>query len=194
MAYCDVLCISNNLHCWVRECSNVGYFGNDISQQFGSFLCFSSSFCSIMARYGDVSVIDSNLDHPRWHVLMGILYMIMSMVVLVTAISAVISSTGNPLDRINDWAMDYFVRSVEKEKFLYQLIHRSYIVKISIIAIQFLGLNLIGVLLARIFVSLSEEETEQWTWMTTFYWAIQTTTTIGVRLNGMDNRRSCYWR
>lgn len=147
-----------------------------------------------MARYGDVSVIDSNLDHPRWHVLMGILYMIMSMVVLVTAISAVISSTGNPLDRINDWAMDYFVRSVEKEKFLYQLIHRSYIVKISIIAIQFLGLNLIGVLLARIFVSLSEEETEQWTWMTTFYWAIQTTTTIGVRLNGMDNRRSCYWR
>jgi hypothetical protein len=111
---------------------------------------------------------------------MGILYMILSMAVLVTAISAVVSSTGNPLDRLHDWAMDYFVRSVDKEKFLYQLIHRTYVVKFSIIAVEFLALNLIGVLLARIFVRLSEEETQQWTWMTTFYWSVQTTTTIGV--------------
>ena len=106
--------------------------------------------------------------------------MILSMVVLVTAISAVVSSTGNPLDKMHDWAMDYFVRSVDKEKFLYELIRRCYFVKIFIIAVEFLALNLIGVLLARIFIRLSAEENEQWTWMTTFYWAVQTTTTIGV--------------
>lgn len=139
------------------------------------------SLSFITSRYGDVSVIDPNLDQPRWHVLLGILYMILSMGVLVTAISAVVSSTGNPLDRMHDWAMDYFVRSVDKEKFLYQLIHRTYLVKFFIIAVEFFALNLTGVLFARIFVSLSEEETQQWTWMTTCYWAIQTTTTIGVR-------------
>jgi hypothetical protein len=105
--------------------------------------------------------------------------MVLSVVVLVTSIS--VSSSGNPLDKLHDWAMDNFVRNVEKEKFLYQLVRRSYIVKISLIAASFLVLNVMGVLLARIFVRLSEEESEQWTWMTTCYWAVQTTTTIGVR-------------
>lgn len=83
---------------------------------------------------------------------------------------------------MHDWAMDYFVRRAEKQKLLYQLVQRSYLVKIVLISAEFLALNLIGVLLARIFVRLSEEEREQWSWMTTFYWAIQTTTTVGVSL------------
>ncbi|GAX13327.1 hypothetical protein FisN_17Hh268 [Fistulifera solaris] len=166
--------------CWIvddeKVCPNIperGPYAGWLTAMY-----FASATLSTVG-YGDVSVIDANLEQPRWHVLMGILYMILSMAVLVTAISAVVSSTGNPLDRMHDWAMDHFVRSVDKEKFLYQLIHRTYMVKFSIIAVEFLALNLIGVLLARIFVRLSEEETQQWTWMTTFYWAVQTTTTIG---------------
>ena len=104
--------------------------------------------------------------------------MILGVVVLVTTVS--VSYPGNPLDKMHNWAMKRFVRSVEKEKFLSQLVRRTYFLKFSIIAGEFLGLNLLGVFLARIFVRLSGEETQQWTWMTTFYWAVQTTTTIGV--------------
>jgi hypothetical protein len=42
-----------------------------------------------------------------------------------------------------------------------------------------MALNFFGLLVARAFVNRSEGEGEDWNWMTTFYWAVQTTTTIG---------------
>ena len=62
---------------------------------------------------------------------------------------------------------------------LYKKVRRMILLRVTELIIYFLGLNLIGILVARFFVTYSEVEGQQWNWMTTIYWAIQTTTTIG---------------
>ena len=123
------------------------------------------------------------METPRWRVFIGILFMIVSCIVLVTAVSAAMGSAGNPLDPLQDMLIQAFGGATSsKDKFLYQRIRRVRFVKLSIIAIEFFVLNLLGVFVARLFIRESDVEDEQWTWMMTLYWSVQTTTTIGVRI------------
>jgi len=127
--------------------------------------------------YGDVSVFGGDEEPPRWRVFIGIVYMILCMVFLVTTFASVTGMSGNPLDSLQDWGMQQF--GLEKNAFLYQRVRRVTFIKLGIIFFEFFLLNLVGIFVARIFVLGSDNDDEQWTWMTTFYWSVQTTTTIG---------------
>lgn len=123
--------------------------------------------------YGDVSVEKDD----RWHVFIGILYMIVSMVVLVTAFSAATDHAYSPFTYVQEKILASVL--AEPGSLLHHKLRRAFGVKISAIIVQFLILNMLGVFVARAFVNQSNIEKEQWTWMTTLYWSVQTTTTIG---------------
>ena len=65
---------------------------------------------------------------------------------------------------------------------LYVKVRRMVFLRTMELLLWFVLLNFVGVVAARLFVRASDIEDEQWTWMTTVYWAIQTTTTIGTFL------------
>ena len=60
-------------------------------------------------------------------------------------------------------------------KYQMQTMRRIRVVELTY---YFVLLNTIGMLFARFIFAVGEEEVD-WSWMTTFYWAVQTTTTIG---------------
>jgi hypothetical protein len=153
-------------------------------------LYFASATLSTVG-YGDVSIIGGN-DTPRWRVFIGILYMCISVVVLVTAFSAAVeASATSPIDVIQDKIMNAVGGQLRKGELLYKRIRRVYALKLSIILAQFFALNLLGIFVARAFVNASDVEEEKWSWMTTFYWSVQTTTTIGVRAYNNNKSQPC---
>ena len=66
-----------------------------------------------------------------------------------------------------------------KGQLLYQQIRRVKFVLIFEVILQFTLLNLLGVFVSRYFANHTDIESQQWNWMTSLYWAVQTTTTIG---------------
>ena len=62
---------------------------------------------------------------------------------------------------------------------LYKRVRMVAYLRMLELTIWFVLLNLLGMFVARGFIRNSDIDGEQWDWMTTFYWAIQTTTTIG---------------
>jgi hypothetical protein len=124
--------------------------------------------------YGDVTV---QKDTPGY-VFVGVAYMIVALLVAVTAFSAAAENAFSALGNVNEKICSYFLGDHLEGKLLHQQMRRIKIVKITEIGFQFVLLNVIGFLLARFFVGDYVAEPE-WTWMTTFYWAVQTTTTIG---------------
>ena len=135
--------------------------------------------------YGDVSV---DLD-ARWHVLLGVLYMIIALVVVVLAFSAAADEAFSGFASINERAVSFFTGNLLEGKLLHQQIRRVATVKLFEIIFQFTLLNLIGLFAARLFIRFSGDEEAQWTWMTTFYWAVQTTTTIGKQTSALARLR-----
>ena len=69
--------------------------------------------------------------------------------------------------------------SAKKDQPLYKQIRRLVALRIVELTSYFVVLNAVGVFVARAFVNRSTNPDEQWDWMTTIYWAVQTTTTIG---------------
>ena len=62
---------------------------------------------------------------------------------------------------------------------LYKQVRRLVALRVVELLFYFVTLNAIGVFAARGFVHFSDVPEQQWNWMTTIYWAVQTTTTIG---------------
>ena len=113
--------------------------------------------------------------------------------ILGAAVAAFAAAAGNAFSFSDQW--DERVVEMFFNKFFHKQIAeadfrtrvaRAKTVKLLGIIVQFLTLNLVGVLVSRAFASKEfrvdgqEEAGEPWTWMTSFYWAIQTTTTVRV--------------
>jgi len=133
-------------------------------------LYFASTSMSTVG-YGDVSVSKDT----RGYVFVGIAYMIVALLVAVTAFSA---AADNAFSKFGDWnekIVSFLTGNLLEGNLLHEKMRKLKVVKLTDIFFQFLLLNVIGMFLARFFVRSDPE----WTWMTTFYWAVQTTTTVG---------------
>ena len=107
--------------------------------------------------------------------------MIVSMVVAAFTFSAAAGAAVAPFESFFTKLGGYFLGDEKSDEFLYQQVRRVKFVKLGEITLQFLLLNLLGVFAARVAVALEDgsDPEKQWTWMTSLYWAVQTTTTIG---------------
>jgi hypothetical protein len=116
-----------------------------------------------------------------------------SLLVALTAFSAAAERAFSPIKEFNKrvlfaipvvggWSRR-FIESMDGDlkegELLYKRVRRMRIFAITEITIQFLTLNVLGLFVARIFVHVWDADKADWTWMTTFYWSVQTTTTIG---------------
>ena len=136
-------------------------------------LYFASTTMSTVG-YGDVTV---QKDTPGY-VFVGVVYMIVALLVAVTAFSAAAENAFSRLNGVQERIISFFTGDILEGKLLHQQMRKIKIVKLTEVLVQFFLLNLIGFLLTRFFVGGYVAEPE-WTWMTTFYWAVQTTTTVG---------------
>lgn len=134
--------------------------------------------------YGDVSVIGSGLE--VWRVLIGTLYMIFAMVIAVTVFSSlsdkVLEISNNAVAR----RMQRFFGSyqtLKKDEPLRDQLRRMWIFKIVELSLFFLLINLLGMVVAMLIMGNTDDgDAMDWSWMTGFYWAVQTTTTIGTSI------------
>lgn len=69
--------------------------------------------------------------------------------------------------------------SATRDQPLYKQIRRLVWFRVAELTTYFVLLNAVGVFVARAFVNHSDDPEQQWNWVTTIYWAVQTTTTIG---------------
>jgi hypothetical protein len=123
----------------------------------------------------DVSLIGG----PAWQSFVGIGFMIISIMVGAIVFSAAADMTFGGIFGWNmfSWLDGNF--SANKDQPLYKQIRRLVALRVIELTSYFVALNAVGVFVARAFVNRSSNPDEQWDWMTTIYWAIQTTTTIG---------------
>lgn len=107
--------------------------------------------------------------------------MVVALLVAIIAFSAAAESAMSPIKGflLRFSPVHYPEGPLKDGEYLYQRIRQVKSVMIMDIAIQFTFLNLIGIFASQIFVLTAEAEARQWGWMTSIYWAIQTTTTIG---------------
>ncbi len=105
--------------------------------------------------------------------------MMIAILVALLALSAAASASVFPVTQ-------YFLRLVDKFTWnarhkqgglLHHRIFRARCIILAEIFAQFMLLNLFGVFAVRIF--LSRSQLKEQSWLLSFYWAVQTTTTIG---------------
>jgi hypothetical protein len=116
--------------------------------------------------------------NTRGYVFVGIAYMIIALIVAVTAFSAAADTAFSRFSGTNEKILSFATGNLLEGKLLHEQMRRIKILKLFDILIQFTLLNVIGMFIARFFVRNYVSDTD-WTWMTTFYWAVQTTTTVG---------------
>jgi hypothetical protein len=150
---------------------------DDTGLSYGGWLTalyFASTTMSTVG-YGDVTV---QKDTPGY-IFVGVVYMIVALLVAVTAFSAAAENAFSVFGDFNERIISFFIGDILEGKLLHQQMRKIKIVKLTDILFQFTILNLIGMFLARFFVRYYDTSETDWSWMTTFYWAVQTTTTVG---------------
>lgn len=137
---------------------------------------FASATMSTVG-YGDVSLYEEG--QKDWITFIGIIYMLISVAIAFTVFSAAASLAIGGIFKFNCFT-SLKTKIMESEEIpLYKQCRRLVTLRIVELTIYFLGLNATGIFVARFFVNRTDIEGQQWNWMTTIYWAIQTTTTIG---------------
>uniref|UniRef100_A0A6S8HY86 Potassium channel domain-containing protein n=1 Tax=Amphora coffeiformis TaxID=265554 RepID=A0A6S8HY86_9STRA len=165
------------LFCNMMDESNI-CGGTDFSENkdyvgWVSALYFASTTMSTVG-YGDLSVSQDD----KWKSFIGSMYMLLAMGVAVTAFSATAAASLSPLENVFD---RIFARWDVKgdEMFLHDRIRRLKFLKFTELLVEIFTFIAVGVFAARIAIQYEDDPDRQWNWMTTFYWAVQTTTTIG---------------
>jgi len=132
--------------------------------------------------YGDVSVIGSGEE--VWRVLIGTLYMIFAMIVAVTVFSSLSSKALEfSADAVAPKLEPFLckITAMNKSKRLSSQLRKVWTFKVFGLSLYFLLINIFGMCIAMIVMATTEEGDKiGWSWMTAFYWAVQTTTTIGM--------------
>ena len=98
------------------------------------------------------------------------------MVIAVAAFSAIADSTFSPLEKPFHVLFDRFGHGdTEKDLFLYQRIRRIKIVKITELTLEIITFVFIGMICSQLCIYFDDdlEDGADWTWMTSFYWAVQ---------------------
>jgi hypothetical protein len=118
----------------------------------------------------------------RWRLFVGVLYMIASLLVAILAFSAAADRAFAPLSGLIGESWQKLCRYMTAKfctsgQLLYQQIRRVKFALIFEVILQFVLLNLVGVFVSRYFANHADIESQQWNWMTSLYWAVQTTTT-----------------
>eukprot|EP00538_Stauroneis_constricta_P002551 CAMPEP_0119546000 /NCGR_PEP_ID=MMETSP1352-20130426/588_1 /TAXON_ID=265584 /ORGANISM="Stauroneis constricta, Strain CCMP1120" /LENGTH=507 /DNA_ID=CAMNT_0007590649 /DNA_START=82 /DNA_END=1605 /DNA_ORIENTATION=+ len=170
------------LFCWIMEertiCPN-----NDPDRPYLGWLSaiYFASVTMSTVGYGDLS-LDPDSTDDRWRVFIATVYMIVSIWVgyTVFAVAADAALSGLSVCSVGDWLTEMYDKMVARDDVsLDEQIRRIRIIRFTELVVLGLFYNLIGIFVARIFIRSSDGEEEDWTWMTTLYWAVQTTTTIG---------------
>jgi len=175
-----------------------------------SALFFASATMSTVG-YGDVTVFvgandtSSSNEPETWRIFIAILFMILSLVVSVVGFQAGLDSQFHPFRR----RLDFLSKRVyeilrdanivkgkhDKHEDIRSRMRWSTFAQLAEICLIFLILNLVGVFVVQLSL-LGEEEDEfgdklSISWMESFYWAVQTTTTIGY--GDIDTPESLRW-
>ena len=143
-----------------------------------SALYFASTTLSTVG-YGDLHVsTESSLN-----VIVGTVYMIAAQFILILFVSNVNTTNWKPLEKVNEIIMQKALGKLDGNELPFHKIRRVRMVRMGQIMLMYLFLNSVGVFAARLFVNSAannnESWAEEWTWLTSIYWAIQTSSTIG---------------
>lgn len=127
--------------------------------------------------YGDVNLSGGE----TWRTFIGILYMLLAMGVAYTVFASAAEAAlgASRIGNLTESVFGAILPKHDDQTPLYKQIQRILFLRIAELVFWFFMLNLIGSFVARIFIRTSDLESQQWDWITTFYWAVQTTTTIG---------------
>ena len=108
--------------------------------------------------------------------------MLLSIVVSVVAFSAAASATFSPLENMLLSIFARFHPKKDKDLFLHERIRKIKFVKLAGLTVEIVAFIMLGTCASQLSIYLYDpppEEGANWTWMTSFYWAVQTATTIG---------------
>jgi hypothetical protein len=162
------------LFCAIMENENVcpktdGYDGWMTSIYFASVTMST-------VGYGDVSLHE---EGNNWTTFVAIIYMLFAMAIAFTVFTSAAKMALRGIFKLNVIASLKTKIMESKDITLYKQVRRLIALRVVELTIYFLALNATGIFVVRIFVNYSDVEGQQWSWMTSIYWAIQTTTTIG---------------
>jgi hypothetical protein len=135
--------------------------------------------------YGDITVLVGENEYvDSWRIFIGILFMIISLVVSIVGFQAGLDAHFHPFRR----KIDLFVKraydivhegdTMDKHDHVLMKMKWARISELAEITLIFFILNVIGVFALQIFVAI-DSDVESISWMEAFYWAVQTTTTVG---------------
>ena len=151
---------------------------------------FASTTISTVG-YGDVTIVQEGTE--TWRTCISIVYMVFAVCVAVTAIAG-LSNIVSAYAGLNDsreiassWMRRLFepLQKKTSQKDLTYQIRIILIIRLFELVYYFTIVNVFGMIIAKIIFAAGEWTNEEgvkidtWSWMTTLYWAVQTTTTIG---------------
>jgi len=122
--------------------------------------------------YGDVRVSSGNTT-------IGTIYMIVSICVSILAFGAAAQDAFAPFEKLYARYLQINPDKVAEGEIIYKRIARIRLIKLTEIALHFVALNLVGVVVSQYFEGAYSDAQIKWTVAQSFYWAVQSTTTIG---------------
>lgn len=139
---------------------------------------FASATMSTVG-YGDVTIS----GQEDWKMLIGIVYMLIALVFGYTVFATAAEVALGDFDMGGFGVKSYLFRTFLEDYDgtsvpLYRQVRRVVTLRVVELVGYFLILNIFGAMIERLFVDPDRGE-EKWSWMTTVYWSVQTTTTIG---------------